>query len=84
VQLEPEDINAMANLGAAYLASKRYEDAELIYELIVSDNERDGGAYYHLGWSLLSQNRRDEARGAFERAVELGYQPAVQILVDYF
>jgi tetratricopeptide (TPR) repeat protein len=84
VQLEPFSAAARVNLGAAYLASARYEDAELVYELLIRENPEDAEAYFNLGWALLSQGRRDEARSAWQQALALDYEPAGRALEDYF
>ena len=84
VQLDPENLEARINLGAAYLASERYEDAELVYELLIRQTGGDADTYYNLGWSLLSQGRGNEARQAWQRSSELGYTPARTALSQYF
>jgi len=84
VQLDPNSAEARVNLGAAYLASQRFEDAELVYELLTEQYSEDADAYYNLGWSLFSQGRGAEARQAWERAAELGYEPAQTALSQYF
>lgn len=74
---------ARLNLGAAYLASGRYQDAEFVYRLMVAEAE-DGEAYYYLGWALLSQGRREEARSAWQRASALGDERAQADLGRHF
>lgn len=84
VQLNPNSIEARINLGAAYLASRRYQDAELVYQLIIQQDANDAEAYFNLGWALISQGRREEARSAWQRAQQLGFQPAAEALREYF
>jgi len=84
VQLDPDSVEARINLGAAYLASQRYQDAEFVYQLLVQQNPRDAESYYNLGWALLSQDHRGAAKDAWQHASELGYQPAVAALTQYF
>jgi tetratricopeptide (TPR) repeat protein len=84
VQLAPNSVEARANLGAAYLANERFQDAEAVYELLVQQNPDDAESYFNLGWALMSQNRRSAARDAWQRAGELGYEPANRALSQYF
>ncbi|ADI15832.1 tetratricopeptide repeat protein [Truepera radiovictrix] len=84
VALDPNGAEARLNLGAAYLAAGRYEDAALVYELLTTQFREDPDAFYNLGWALLSQGRPDEARQAWERAVELGFEPARAALSQFF
>ena len=37
----------------------------------ISYNDRDQGAYYHLGWAYLGKGDFDQARAAFEKALEI-------------
>src|SRR5690606_452527 len=41
VQLNPNSVEARANLGAGYLAAQRYQEAETVYALLVSQNDSD-------------------------------------------
>ncbi len=84
VQLDPGSAEVQINLGSAYLAAERYQDAEQVYRLLVRQNPGDAESFYHLGWALLSQNRRGAARDAWERSRDLGYQPALEALGEYF
>lgn len=84
VQLAPNSTEARVNLGAAYLANERFGDAEAVYQLLVQQNPEDAESHFNLGWALLSQNRRAAAREAWQRADELGYEPAKQALRQYF
>lgn len=84
VQLDPNSAEARLNLGAAYLASQRFEDAELVYELLTTQFREDPDAFYNLGWALFSQGRPEEARSAWERASDLGFEPAQSALSQYF
>lgn len=84
VQLEPNSTSARINLGAAYLASQRYVDAELVYELLVEQNPGDAESHYNLGWALFSQGSREDARQAWQTALELGYAAAGTPLNDYY
>ncbi len=84
VQLDPNSITARVNLGAAYLAARRFQDAELVYQLILQQNANDAEAHFNLGWALISQGRREEARATWQRAQQLGFQPAADALREHF
>jgi tetratricopeptide (TPR) repeat protein len=76
VQLDPNAVEARINLGAAYLASQRYRDAENVYRFLVQQNARDAESLYHLGWSLYAQQRDEDARSSWTQSCQLGYQAA--------
>jgi len=82
--LDSESLDARINLGAAYLASERFEDAQLVYELIIEQIGGDADTYYNLGWALLMQNKLDQAKEAWEQSANVGYQPASEALNEYF
>jgi tetratricopeptide (TPR) repeat protein len=84
VQLNPESVDARVNLGAAYIAAKRFEDAELVYTMIVEENPADGQAFFNLGLSQYNQNNKDGAKEAWLRSSALGFAPAQDALQKYF
>jgi tetratricopeptide (TPR) repeat protein len=84
VQLNPESVDARVNLGAAYIAAKRFEDAELVYTMITEENPSDGQAYFNLGLSQFNQNNKDGAKEAWLRSSALGFTPAQEALQKYF
>jgi tetratricopeptide (TPR) repeat protein len=84
VQLNPESVDARVNLGAAYIAAKRFEDAELVYTMIVEENPSDGQAFFNLGLSQYNQNNKDGAKEAWLRSSALGFAPAQDALQKYF
>ena len=79
-----ESREAQVNLGAAYLAAQRYADAEIVYEVLVKQNEYDPEVHYNLGWALLLQSKFEEAQEAWQKSFELGHQPAQEALSEYF
>jgi tetratricopeptide (TPR) repeat protein len=84
VQLNPESVDARVNLGAAYIAAKRFEDAELVYTMITEENPSDGQAFFNLGLSQYNQNNKDGAKEAWLRSSALGFTPAQDALQKYF
>ncbi len=79
VQLEPTPV-AKLNLGAAYLAVKRFSDAEQILTQVVMEDPENAEAWYNLGWALKALARDAEAQRAWKRALELGYEPARSLI----
>jgi len=79
VQLEPSPL-AKLNLGAAYLAVQRFSDAEQILTQVVLQEPNNAEAWYNLGWALKALAREAEARRAWKRALELGYEPARSLI----
>jgi hypothetical protein len=49
------------------------------YQLIVAANPHEGQHWYNLGFALHSLKRHDEAIKAWEKASELGFQPAAAV-----
>lgn len=83
VQLDPENLAAQINLGAAYIAAKRYEDAEMVYAMITESNPADAQAFFNLGLSMFNQGNKEAAREAWLRSSALGYAPAQEALQKY-
>jgi len=78
-QLDPSPV-ARLNLGAAYLAEKRFSDAEQVLTQVVLDDPKNAEAWYNLGWALKALARETEAQRAWKRALELGFEPARSLL----
>ena len=66
----------LKNLASAYLAAKRFSDAERLLTKIVLENPNDAESWYHLGWALKALGRDSEAKRAWKTALKLGYKPA--------
>jgi len=77
--LEPTASTA-SNLGAAYLAASRFSDAERVLSQAVALDNKNAVAWYNLGWALRSLTREAEAKRAWQRAADLGYGPARELL----
>ncbi len=69
-------VEVLEALGAAYLAARRFSDAERVYTEAVLKAPDRAEAWYHLGWALKALGRDSEARRAWRKALELGYKPA--------
>ncbi len=79
VQLKPTPV-AKLNLGAAYLAVKRFSDAEQVLTQVVLEDPKNAEGWYNLGWALKALARDAEAQRAWKRALELGYEPARSLI----
>ncbi len=79
VQLDPSPITRL-NLGAAYLAKKRFGDAERMLTQVVLEDPDNAEAWYNLGWALRALSREPEAQRAWRRALELGFEPARSLI----
>jgi len=69
-------VEVLEALGAAYLAARRFSDAERVYTEVVLKAPNRAEAWYHLGWALKALGRDSEAKRAWKKALELGYKPA--------
>lgn len=69
-------VEVLEALGAAYLAARRFSDAERVFTEVVMKAPRRAEAWYHLGWALKALGRDAEAKRAWKKALELGYRPA--------
>ena len=74
-ELDPSP-EVLFDLGAAYLAARRFSDAERVFSRVVQAKPDWAEAWYNLGWALKALGRDAEAKRAWKRAVELGYKPA--------
>ncbi len=70
----PTPETAYQNMGMALLNLKRYPEAEEALRFAISLNPKQEAPYYHLGLVFTAQNRRDEAKAAFQRVRDLSPQ----------
>ncbi|WP_034384845.1 tetratricopeptide repeat protein [Deinococcus sp. YIM 77859] len=75
VKLDPTP-TARQNLAAALLAGARYAEAEAILRGLVSDQPKNGEAWYLLGLTQRAQARESDARESLKRAANLGHAGA--------
>lgn len=73
IEARPDFYICMNNLGTAYLAAERWEDAVGIYEELINKPMYNTPelAYNNLGWALYKLNQQRRAADAFEMAVFL-------------
>jgi Flp pilus assembly protein TadD len=74
--LEPRKASIREALGIAYFRSRRWEDAEAEFRVLVELAPADHYAHYALGRSLERIGRTDEARGHLKLARLLKPAPA--------
>jgi tetratricopeptide (TPR) repeat protein len=66
---DPDDVDALVNLGTLLLAA---DEADAAYPLLARAAELDPSAVWTFGDALLAVGRQDEARRAYERALQEG------------
>lgn len=82
IELHPDDVELMMDLGRTYEAAGQWDRAEALYRRALTVDPDDGDAHVRLGEMLL--RRGDLAGAAREGAVALEIQPggmAAQALV---
>jgi arylsulfatase A-like enzyme/Flp pilus assembly protein TadD len=69
-RFNPSDVEGQTNLATAYLEQGRVDDAQRVFQLVLTIEET---AAAHNGLGLVSIQKRDlsSARGSFEKAVQL-------------
>ncbi len=63
-----------SNLGTAYYHTRQFGEAAKIYELSVRLNDKDYVTWGNLGEALYLAEKRDKARAAYSKAIEIGTQ----------
>lgn len=71
ISMNPAHIEAHAKLGAIYLNQEQFSKAELIYRKLVLSVGDDPVYFSNLGLSLFQQEKYEEAKGFYEKAIEL-------------
>jgi len=81
LQLIPDLVPALFNLGNSHLALKQFEDAVLVFQRVVA-LDADADAYNNLGNALASTGQFEEAAEAFQQALTLApsFTPALNNL----
>ncbi|MGH9703634.1 MAG: tetratricopeptide repeat protein, partial [Candidatus Acidiferrales bacterium] len=74
LQIDPDLLIALGNLGNAYRQAKRWKDAEDIFRRILDLNPEDPEANYGLGMVFAQRNDTDRAYEYLQKA--LGARPA--------
>jgi len=71
---------ARSALGWSYYGLKRYDDAERAFNRAVELKSDYADAYYGLGRALQEQNKTEEARVAYQQAIDNGSTSAKDAL----
>jgi len=71
LELEPDNLSALINLGAAHRQTGALENAETSLRRAVEINPNHGGTHYNLGNTLKDMGRLEDAANSFRRAVQL-------------
>ena len=72
MELMPDDIETMMNLGIVFTEVAEYEDAENIYRRIIALKPADyPEAYLNLGVVLKYSGKNEEAEKCYRRAIEI-------------
>jgi tetratricopeptide (TPR) repeat protein len=66
---EPNNRNALFNLGLAYLQQRRYAKSQETFQKITAIFPEDHEAWFHLGLSFEKQDRWDDGSRAYQKAV---------------
>lgn len=80
VRANPNLVEARTNLGAVYLAARRFAEAESLLRQVVTADPRNADALANLGLALANLGRTAEAREVLQRASELGSASAKRAL----
>lgn len=79
---DPENVDALAELGHAYTAQGRYEDGLRVDQRLVRLMPDHPIVHYNLGCSLALLGRREAALEAIEEAVARGFDDLGVMLND--
>ncbi len=69
IELHPDAIGALLNLGNALMAQHKYEEATRCYRRILARNAREPQAHNNLGTLLKLQGRLEEAEASYREAL---------------
>jgi tetratricopeptide (TPR) repeat protein len=78
LQKKPDDKDVAAQLGAAYVAAKRYDDAKRVLTPLVSAGTSNASAYVYLGVASEETNDFTGARAAYQKYLEVGRDQSVK------
>ena len=84
VEQRPDFVRARLLLADAYVGGGKYEEALDVYRQLEQSYPTDPEPLLLSGLALLREDRRDEARRSFDKALELApaYLPALEQLIN--
>lgn len=71
LKLDPEDTQAMLNLGKQYYEIQEHEQAEEVLLHLIEKDPENVEAYFYLGRCCLSMEKNTEAIAAYKKLIEL-------------
>ncbi len=71
MEADPHNFRFKTMLGSVYLKEKDYESAVPVFEALVAEYPEEGAYYKNLGFALSQTERKAEAAGNLEKAIEL-------------
>ena len=71
LELEPENVSAMTNLGVAYYNTGQLDQAIIQYQNALELAPDDADIHSNLAAAYVQTNQLDKAQGEYQRAVEL-------------
>jgi serine/threonine protein kinase/Tfp pilus assembly protein PilF len=82
LRLNPDYAEAHHNLGTAYHMQDRLDDAIREFQEVIRINPDDAPVHYGLGLVYQWQGHLDSAISEAQKSLELGYEPARQLIQD--
>ena len=77
LQLKPNDVTILNNMGMALQSLNRFEEAISYYRTALQISPNHAGVHNNLGYTLVAQNKLDEALNHFIKAIELNPNSAL-------
>jgi tetratricopeptide (TPR) repeat protein len=72
-QMDPKLVAADYNLGILFKRELRYPDAEAALKRVIGADPRDPAAWFNLGTVYFAERELEEALGAHQHVVEMGF-----------
>lgn len=83
LELNPHSVNALFNLGLAYLKTQRVKEAAYTYERAVDLSPKDAEVYKLLGIAYIQQGLKDKAVESWKKSLSLNPdQPKVKEFIE--
>jgi outer membrane protein len=84
VKEDPDNEEALYNLGILSIQSKQFNKAVERFEVILKNNPDHLEAQFRIGYSYMMLGEKQKARDAFEKVKKLSQDPQVQSTVDTY
>ena len=83
IETNPSFDVAYFNRGHSRMILKDYKGAISDFDLGIAINPNDGKAYYNMGQAKMYLNKKNEACSDWRKALELGYENAIEDIKTY-